>query len=143
MGRVRLLLGGGKTREDDAPKGGETNAADSTDSDKEEKLALLTNNCTVLLYHISTSCCDYHDQLRPWCTGAYSTVDGDTFSSFCVPWEDLDCSLFLDLFQLLQTIVVLRQDGQNVGCGLLQPARQCRQHESLLAVIVHQYFVHT
>ena len=76
MGRVRLTLGGSKTREDNVPKGGATDAADLTNLDKDEELALLMNNCTVLLYHLSTSCCDNHDHLRPWFTCAYSTVDG-------------------------------------------------------------------
>ena len=82
LGRVHLTLGGSKTREIDVPKGGVTIAADSTNSDNKEELASLTNNCTVLLYHLSTSCCNNHNQLRPWITNAYSTVDGQTFSSF-------------------------------------------------------------
>ena len=76
IGRVRLTLGRGKTREDNFPKGGATNAVDLTDLDKKEELASLTKNCTVLLYHLSTSCCDNHNQLRPWFTGAYSTTLG-------------------------------------------------------------------
>ena len=111
MGLVCLMLGGGKTREDNVPKGGATNAADTTNFDKEEELASLTNNCTVSLYHLSTLCYNDHNHLRPWFTGAYSTADGHTFSSFCVPWKDLNCSLSFNLYQLLGTIVVLRQDG--------------------------------
>ena len=76
MGRVRLTLGSGKRREDNVPKGVATDAADSTDLDKEEELALLMNNFTVSLYHLSISCCDNHNQLRPWFTGAYSTTLG-------------------------------------------------------------------
>ena len=44
MGRVRLELGSGKTKEDDVPKRGATDAADSTALDKEEEMVLLTNN---------------------------------------------------------------------------------------------------
>ena len=84
--------------EDNVPKGGATNAVDSTDLVKEEELVFLTNKCTVLLYHLSTSFCNNHDQLQAWFTGSYSTVDRQTFSVFCTPWDDFNCSLLFDLY---------------------------------------------
>ena len=63
MGRVRLMLGRNKTREESLPKGGVTDAADLTNLDNKEELASLTNNCTVLLYHLSTSCHKNQDWL--------------------------------------------------------------------------------